>query len=105
MWGAYPADIAKRPAAYVALVKLMRASALYVNTHQDEVFAAVAPKYKMDVADLRNWFTTYGEMPFAIGPTDEQVIVKAWQSGVALGALKKAPTSAEPFMWADSVHE
>ena len=105
VWGGYTADMAKREASYVAFAKLLRASADYVMSHQDEVFSAVAPKYKMEVSDLKVWFTTYGEMPFAIGPTDESVIVKAWKSGFALGALQKAPPSIAPFMWADSVHE
>ncbi len=105
MWGGYTTDIEKREAAYIAVTKLLRASADYVGSHQDEVFGAVAPKFKMDVSDLKVWFNTYGEMPFAIGPTDIAVMVKAWQSGAALGAVQKAPASAVPFMWDHSVQE
>lgn len=105
MWGAYSEDVAKREPAYIAVTKLLRASAQYVASNQDEVFAAVAPKFKMDVADLKVWFNTYGEMPSALGPMDEAIMMKAWRSGAALGAVQKAPASAAPFMWADSVHE
>jgi NitT/TauT family transport system substrate-binding protein len=105
VWGGYTADMDKRPAAYIAFAKLLRASAEYVGGHEEEVFAAVAPKFKMEPSDLKMWFTTYSEEPFAIGPTDASVIAKAWHSGAALGALQKAPPSAAPFIWSEAVKE
>jgi NitT/TauT family transport system substrate-binding protein len=95
----YKEKMEARPEAYIAAAKLLRASAEYVLAHQDEVFSAVAPKYKMTPEDLRGWFTTYAGMPFALGPTDKAIYLKAWQSGEKLGVLQKAPTSVEPFMW------
>ncbi|WP_442581132.1 ABC transporter substrate-binding protein [Mesorhizobium sp. ASY16-5R] len=101
----YKDKIAERPEAYVAAAKLLRASAEYVLAHQDEVFADVAPQYKMTPDDLKGWFTTYAGMPFAVGPTDKAVYLKAWQSGEKLGVLQKAPTDVEPFMWEHAISE
>ena len=65
---AYEPDLDKRAPAYIAALKLLKASAKYVLTHQKEVFSAVAPKYKMSAADLQKWFTTYAVMPVCARP-------------------------------------
>jgi ABC-type nitrate/sulfonate/bicarbonate transport system substrate-binding protein len=101
----YKEKMEARPKAYLAAAKLLRASAEYALAHQDEVFGAVAPKYKMSPEDLKGWFTTYASMPFAVGPTDKALYLKAWQSGEKLGVLQKAPTSVEPFMWKHAITE
>jgi ABC-type nitrate/sulfonate/bicarbonate transport system substrate-binding protein len=99
----YEADLAKRPDAYVAANKLLRASAEYVLKNPDEVFAAVAPKFKMTKDDVQTWFTTFAQMPLVLGPTDKMVMTKAWQHGVKYGMLKKAPPSVEDVVWAKAV--
>jgi NitT/TauT family transport system substrate-binding protein len=101
----YKEKMEAKPEAYIAAAKLLRASAEYVLAHQDEVFSDVAPKYNMTAEDLKGWFTTYAGMPFAIGPTDEAVYVKAWQSGQKLGVLAKAPESAASFIWEHAIKE
>ena len=101
----YKDKMEARPAAYIAAAKLLRASAEYVLSHQDEVFADVAPKYHMTPEDLKGWFTTYAGMPFALGPTDEKVYVGAWLSGQKLGVLQKAPTDAAPYIWKNAIRE
>lgn len=101
----YKEKMEARPEAYAAAAKLLRASALYAMSHQDEVFAAVAPKYNMTPEDLKGWFTSYASMPFALGPTDKAIYVRAWQSGEKLGVLQKAPGSADPFVWKNAVVE
>ncbi|MCW5771245.1 MAG: ABC transporter substrate-binding protein [Rhodospirillaceae bacterium] len=96
---AYQPDLDKRPQAYIAALKLLKASAQYALDHQKEVFAAVAPKYKMSPEDLQTWFTTYAEMPYALGPTDKAVFMKAWVSGNKLGSIKKVPADVESLVW------
>lgn len=101
----YKEKMEARPEAYLAAAKVLRASAQYVLEHQDEVFADVAPKYKMSAEDLKGWFTTYAGMPFALGPTDKAVYMKAWESGNKLGALKQVPESVDPFIWEHAITE
>lgn len=101
----YKEKMAARPQAYLAAAKLLRQSAQYMLTHQDEVFADVAPKYDMTPDQLKGWFTSYATMPYALGPTDEAIFVKAWKSGEALGVLQKAPTDVKPFMWEHAIKE
>jgi NitT/TauT family transport system substrate-binding protein len=74
-----------------------------VLKNPDEVFAAVAPKFKMTKDDVQTWFTTFAQMPLAIGPTDKQVMQKAWESGVKYGMLKKAPASADEVVWSGAI--
>jgi ABC-type nitrate/sulfonate/bicarbonate transport system substrate-binding protein len=102
---AYQADLDKRPQAYIALFNLLKASAAYAMKNQDEVFNAVAPKYKMTPADLKTWFTTYAVMPYALGPTDKTVFKKSWESGIKLGILKKAPDDVNSVVWSKAVYE
>lgn len=102
---AYQPDLDKRPQAYIAALKLLKASAKYALANQKEVFAAVAPKYKMSPEDLQKWFTTYAVMPYALGPTDKSVFMKAWVSGNKLGTLKKVPASVDALVWKDSQME
>ncbi|MBN9081964.1 MAG: ABC transporter substrate-binding protein [Rhizobiales bacterium] len=99
----YEDDMNKRPEAYVAVGKLLKASAEYVLKHPDEVFAAVAPKYKMSKDDLQTWFLTYAQMPMSVGPTDKSVMMKAWQIGLKTGMLKKMPDSADELMWSKAI--
>lgn len=96
----YEQDLNKRPDTYVAADKLLKASAEYVVKNPDEVFAAVAPKYKMSVDDVKQWFSTFAQMPLALGPTDKKVMGKAWELGVKYGMLKKAPASPDEIVWA-----
>jgi ABC-type nitrate/sulfonate/bicarbonate transport system substrate-binding protein len=101
----YQTELDKRPQAYVAFLKLVKASAAYAIAHQDEVFAAVAPKYKMEPADLKIWFTTYAIMPYALGPTDKAVFKKSWESGQKLGILQKVPENVDSLVWSQSIPE
>lgn len=94
-----------KPEVYKAATQLLKKSAEYVLAHQDEVFADVAPQYKMTKEDLQGWFTTYAGMPFAMGPTDKQVYEAAWKSGANLGLLSKAPSGADEFIWEFVVKE
>ncbi len=100
---AYEPELAKRPQAYVAAGKLLKASAEYAVKNQDEVFAAVAPKYKMEKADVQAWFNTFAQMPLALGATDKQVMMKAWETGAKYGMIKKAPASADEIVWSGAV--
>lgn len=93
-----------RPEVYKVAARLLRESAKYALEHQDEVFGDVAPKYNMSKEDLQGWFTTYAGMPFALGPTDKQVIQAAWDSGHKLGLLKSVP-KVDDFVWEHSVKE
>jgi len=102
---AYQPDLDKRPEVYIAALKMLRASAKYAMENQKEVFAAVAPKYRMTVEDLQTWFTTYAVMPYALGPTDKAVFVKSWESGHKLGILKKMPESVEALVWKNAQPE
>ncbi|HEV2571377.1 MAG TPA: ABC transporter substrate-binding protein [Beijerinckiaceae bacterium] len=99
----YEGDMNKRPDAYVAAGKLLKASAEYVLKNPDEVFAAVAPKYKISKDDLQTWFLTYAQMPLSLGPTDKQVMMRAWQSGAKMGMLKKVPASADELIWPKAI--
>ncbi len=95
----YEPDLNKRPDTYVAAGKLLKASAEYVVRNPDEVFSAVAPKFKMSKDDVQVWFSTFAQMPLALGPTDKLVMLKAWQTGLKYGQLKKAPASADEIVW------
>jgi ABC-type nitrate/sulfonate/bicarbonate transport system substrate-binding protein len=99
----YEPDLAKRPDAYMAAGKLLKASAAYVLKNPDEVFSAVAPRFKMSKDDMQTWFTTFAEMPLALGPTDKKVMMGAWQSGVKYGMLKKAPASPDEIVWPNAI--
>lgn len=102
---AYQEDLDKRPDAYVAALRLMKASAAYVLANQNEVFGSVAAKFKMDPEDLKVWFTTFATMPYALGPTDKQVFKKSWESGNKLGVLKKVPDNVDSLVWSKAVFE
>jgi NitT/TauT family transport system substrate-binding protein len=101
----YDPDLNKRPEAYIAAGKLLKASAEYVLQNQDEVFSAVAPKYKMSKDDVQTWFTTFAEMPLALGPTDRTVMMKAWAMGAKYGMLKAAPTNINDFIWTKATEQ
>jgi ABC-type nitrate/sulfonate/bicarbonate transport system substrate-binding protein len=101
----YETDINKRPETYVAAAKLLKASAEYVLKNPDEVFGAVAPKYKMSKEDLQTWFTTFAQMPLALGPTDKKVMMKAWEAGFKMGMIKKMPASPDELVWSKAVME
>lgn len=94
----YAQDMQKRPAVYEAAATLLKQAADYALAHQDEVFSAVAPKYNMQKEDLQTWFTTYGQMPNALGPTDKPIFAKVWESGKALGILQKVP-KVDDLVW------
>jgi NitT/TauT family transport system substrate-binding protein len=98
-------DLEKRPDAYLAAAKLLKASAEYAKTNPGEVFGAVAPKYKISQEDLAIYFSTYTSIPFALGPTDKQVIVKAWESGRKLNAIAAVPPSVDALVWNRAVAE
>ena len=61
------------------------------------------------VVDVSIWekigdgFTTFAEMPLALGPTDKKVMMGAWQSGVKYGMLKKAPASPDEVVWPNAI--
>jgi ABC-type nitrate/sulfonate/bicarbonate transport system substrate-binding protein len=95
----YEPDLNKRPDAYVAAGKLLKASAEYFVKNIDEVSAIVAPKYKLSPDDLKVWFSTFTQMPLALGATDKPVMLKAWQTGLKYGQLKKAPASVDELVW------
>jgi ABC-type nitrate/sulfonate/bicarbonate transport system substrate-binding protein len=99
----YENDLGKRPDAYIAAGKLLKASAAYVLKNPDEVFAAVAPRFKMTKDDVQTWFTTFAEMPLSLGPTDKHVMMGAWRAGVKYGMLKKAPASADEVVWSNAI--
>jgi ABC-type nitrate/sulfonate/bicarbonate transport system substrate-binding protein len=101
----YQTELDKRPQAYIAFLKLVKASAAYALANQDEVFAAVAPKYRMSPEDLKIWFTTYAVMPYALGPTDKAVFKKSWESGHKLGVLQKMPASVDALVWPHAIPE
>lgn len=101
---AYEPDLTKREKLYVAAAKLLKRSADYVLAHPDEVFPVVAKKYKMDAHDLQVWFTTYGEMPNALGATDGATYVKVWEAGKKLGVLNGVP-SLDSLLWTHAVPE
>jgi ABC-type nitrate/sulfonate/bicarbonate transport system substrate-binding protein len=99
----YENDLAKRPDTYVAAGQLLKASAAYAVKNQDEVFAAVAPKYRMEKADVQTWFNTFAQMPLALGPTDKHVMMKAWETGKKYGQIKTVPKSADEIVWPRAV--
>jgi NitT/TauT family transport system substrate-binding protein len=99
VWVAYDDDLKKRPDTYVTVTRLLRQSAEYMMAHQDEVFASVAPRYKMNVADMKEWFNSYASMPSAMTATDRDIYEKAWQAGAKLGLLQKVPASPDEFIW------
>ena len=102
---AYQPELDKRPQAYIAALKLLKASAKYALENQKEVFGAVAPKYRMSAEDLQTWFTTFAVMPYALGPTDKAVFKKSWESGHKLGILKKVPDDVDTLIWKHSQPE
>ena len=59
----------------------------------------------MTPGDLKTWFQTYGSIPFALSSTDKAVIVKAWESGAKLGALKTVPKNADDIIWSRAQKE
>jgi NitT/TauT family transport system substrate-binding protein len=98
-------DMDKRPAAYMTAARLLRESSEYMVAHDGEVFAAVAPKYRMDPADLAGWFARYSSMPFSMTQTDEKIFLEVWQAGQKLGLIAHAPASADAFVWSKAVVE
>ncbi len=99
----YEADMERRPAAYETAAKLLKASSEYMQAHQAEVFAAVAPKYKMSVEDMTEWFNTYATMPFSMSETDKKIYMKAWEASNKMGGLAKVPASVDEFIWSKAV--
>lgn len=91
----YQTKIDEKPEAIATAAKLLAQSAQYLKEHQDEVFADVAPKYNMNPADLKGWFTEFGEMPYTLKQSDKDVMVKSWATAVKLGILTKAPDTAD----------
>lgn len=94
----YQEKIDKRPQAIASAARLLEKSAAYLRDHTSEVFADVAPKYKMNSADLEGWFREHAEMPFSLTEGDKQVMAKGWASAVAIGQLKAAPQSVDALI-------
>jgi NitT/TauT family transport system substrate-binding protein len=101
VWIAYDADLKRRPQTYMTAVRLLRESADYLMAHEDEVFAAVAPKYRMEPDDLKGWFNAYASMPSVMTPSDRAIYEKAWAAGAKLGLIQKVPASPDQFIWSD----
>jgi NitT/TauT family transport system substrate-binding protein len=102
VWAAYDDDLNRRPDVYRAVVRLLRESSEYLMAHEDEVFAAVAPRYKMDVADLKQWFNEYASMPGVISASDRKIYEKSWQAAAKLGMIQKAPANPDEFIWSEA---
>jgi ABC-type nitrate/sulfonate/bicarbonate transport system substrate-binding protein len=101
VWIAYDDDLKRRPDIYRVVTRLLRESSEYLMAHQDEVFASIAPRYKMEVADLKNWFNEYASMPSVISASDRNIYLKSWQAAAKLGVIQKAPASPDEFIWSE----
>ena len=102
VWIAYENDLQRRPDIYRIVTRLLGESSEYLMAHEDEVFAAVAPRYKMSGADLKQWFNEYASMPGVISASDRSIYLKSWQAAAKLGMIQKAPASPDQFIWSEA---
>jgi len=81
----YEPKLKARPEVFEEAARLLKASAEYVRTHQDEVFGAVAKKNNIDAAYLKWYYEYYANIPYDLTQDDLKGIVAFWD---ALDSLK-----------------
>ena len=94
----YTDKLAARPADFVEAARLLKASADYVASHQDEVFGAVAKKNDIDPAYLKWYYASYATIPYDLTKGDLKGIEAFWGALKKLHMLKKTPP-VESLVW------
>ena len=94
----YSDKLAARPDTFVEAARLLKASADYVDAHQDEVFGAVAKKNGVDAAYLKWYYAYYANIPYDLTKGDLKGIEAFWGALKKLHMLKKTP-KVESMVW------
>jgi NitT/TauT family transport system substrate-binding protein len=95
---AYKDALAAKPEQYREFVRMLKASSDYVKQHPEEVFPALAKKYKIDEAFFADWFAHYAEIPISITDDDINGINKIWEMSKQIG-MSKNPGDVRDWIW------
>ncbi len=94
----YAPKLTGRPDAFVEANRMLKASAQYVHSHQDEVFGAVAKKNNIDPAYLEWYYENYADIPYDLTKGDLAGIVAFWGALKQLDMIKSVP-SVRDMIW------
>jgi len=98
----YEPKLKARPDAFIEAARMLKASAVYVNNHPDEVFAAVAKAQNIDPAYLHWYYTTYAEIPYDFTNDDFKGIEALWQAVQKLRMVRTLP-NLKDLVWDHAV--
>jgi ABC-type nitrate/sulfonate/bicarbonate transport system substrate-binding protein len=101
---AYPERLAEKPEAYQELLRMLRASAEYTLSHQDEVFGAVSESTKVAKEFFFDWWSNYGSFPISISTGDVKAIQLVYDRAREFGISKNAP-DLDRTIWDKALHE
>ncbi len=91
VWAGYREKVNKRPRAFREFARLLKASADYAAAHPDEVYPAVAKKYKTDEGFLRTYWEEWRLFPASLDDEYVRMIEVLWREAKAAGYLKDYP--------------
>lgn len=91
VWAGYRDKINKRPQAFREFVRVLKASVDYAAAHPDEVYPAVARKYKTDEGFLRTYWQKWRLFPVSLDDKYVRMIQVLWKEAKAAGYLKNYP--------------
>ena len=87
----YEPKLKARPEAFEEAARMLKASADYVQAHQDEVFGAVATKNNIDAAYLKWYYKNYANIPYDLTKDDLKGIEAFWNALESLHMINGEP--------------
>jgi ABC-type nitrate/sulfonate/bicarbonate transport system substrate-binding protein len=94
----YEPKLKARPEAFMEAARLLKASAVYVSGHRDEVFAAVGKAENVDPAYLQWYYTSYAEIPYDLVKDDLKGIEALWKAVEKLHMIQTTP-NLKDLIW------
>lgn len=91
VWAGYRDKVNKRPQAFREFVRLLKASVDYAAQHPDEVYPAVAKKYKTDEGFLRTYWQKWRLFPAVLEDEHVKMIETLWKEAKAAGYIPGYP--------------
>lgn len=98
----YEPKLKARPEAFVEANRMLKESADYVSTHQDEVFGAVAKKETIDPAYLNWYYEFYADIPYDLTKEDLVGIEAFWVALKKLNMIGAMP-DLKQLVWERAV--
>jgi NitT/TauT family transport system substrate-binding protein len=101
MLAAYDEGLKNKPDDYKELMRMLKASLAYLRANQDEVFSALAAKFKQKPEEVKAGFYS-AERTFGMTRADYKALELAWQGYKDIGILAEMP-SIEKLVWLPGV--